>query len=476
MPARGTLPSAVALPCTEPTVGIGTLPACGRKSRQKSRQREMSSESNPSEPASSDSSEAQAAEGVGYGVHSEVGRLRTVLVHRPGLELRRLTPSNCADLLFDDVVWVRRAQEQHDAFVELVRGGVSGGLAPEALLARPLAQEAPRRELIERTITDLTVGRGAVDEARQLLYDAEPEWLAQHMIGGLAVHELPGLDIADRSLLARTAGTSDFVIAPLPNSMFTRDSSCWIYGGVSLNPMYYESRERESLNVATVLRNHPRFRDAGIRTWYPRRDDLIQDFGRASLEGGDVMPIGRGVVMIGLSERTTAQMIEVLASELFEAGAAHRVIVCQMEKDRSHMHLDTVLTLLDHDAVTVYPKVVDAIRAFSLYPRDDGRGVEVVAERSTLEALSDALGLAPGELRVVPTGGDSFQAGREQWDDGNNVVALRPGAVVAYAKNEQTNQLMREAGIELDAIEDSALGRGRGGGHCMTCPMRRDPL
>jgi arginine deiminase len=416
------------------------------------------------------------------GVHSEVGKLHKVMVHRPDLSLQRLTPSNHDDLLFDDVLWVERAQFEHDQFVAKMRDRGVEVFHFQQLLAEALAaSDDGRKRLIELTASEYTVGMSLVDEVRALLWGLKPKKLAEHLIGGLTVEE-SGLDLdkfREFSLgAAALDDTNTFVLPPLPNTLFTRDSSCWIYGGVSINPMYWPARRLEAYNVATIYRYHPMFADAGFEYWYPSlgADGRFEadDFGRASLEGGDVQPIGNGTVLIGLSERTQARMIEQIAAALFAKGAAERVMAVVMTKDRAHMHLDTVFTMLDRDKVTLYPKVVDQVRAISLRPGSAPGRFHVTSEEGFLPALKDALGVK--SLHVIETGGDAYQQEREQWDDGNNVVALEPGVVVAYERNTFTIAAMRKAGVEVVTIEGFELGKGRGGGHCMTCPIERDPL
>jgi arginine deiminase len=417
-----------------------------------------------------------------FGVHSEVGKLRKVMVHRPDLSLQRLTPANHDELLFDDVLWVERAQYEHDQFVARMRDrGVEVFHLADLLAEALAASDEGRQRLIELVASEYTVGWSLVDEIRTLLGNLKPDQLAKHLIGGLTVAEAD-VDLAraaEVSLIgAALDDTSMFVLPPLPNTLFTRDSSCWIYGGVSINPMYWPARRREAYNVAAIYRAHPMFSGADFGFWYPPEGPdgrfEIADFGLASLEGGDVMPIGNGAVLIGMSERSQGRMIEQIAKALFAKGAAERVIACVMSKDRAHMHLDTVFTLLDRDKATAFPNVVGNIRAISLRPGAREGDFHVTVEDDFISTVADALGVK--KLHVVETGGDAYQQEREQWDDGNNVVALEPGVVVAYERNTYTIAKMRQAGVEVVEIAGFELGKGRGGGHCMTCPLLRDPV
>jgi arginine deiminase len=418
-----------------------------------------------------------------FGVHSEVGKLRKVIVHRPELSLKRLTPDNHDELLFDDVLWVERAQWEHDQFVARMRERGTEVFYVQDLLTEALAagDSEKKRRLIERVANEYTVGVALVDDVQSLLDGMAPDVLAKHLIGGLTVAE-SGLDLATvraRSLIAAAIDDpSIFVLPPLPNTLFTRDSSCWIYGGVSINPMYWPARRREAINMAAIYKAHPMFADGGFEFWYPPTGDddrfNVEDFGLASLEGGDVEIIGNGAVAIGMSERTQGRMIEQIARALFATGAATRVIAAVMTKDRAHMHLDTVFTLLDRDKATAFPKVVAGIRSISIRPGEKEGTLDIREDKDFVSAVADALGI--GKLTIVETGGDAYQQQREQWDDGNNVVALEPGVVVAYERNTFTIAKMREAGVEVVEIAGFELGKGRGGGHCMTCPIDRDPI
>jgi arginine deiminase len=392
-------------------------------------------------------------------VDSEVGRLRTVLLHRPGPELKRLTPRNSADLLFDAIPWVERAQEEHDAFAAALRGHGVEVLYLRELLAEALAaDDDARAAIVERTVAEPRLGTTLQQQVREHLTSLDVEQLVEVLIGGLAHEELRSGD----GLVYRLMDRYDFVIPPLPNVLFTRDSSVWLGDSVAVTSPSMPARRRETWLTDLIYRHHPRF--AGTPTIYSPGEEW--------LEGGDVLLLAPGVLAIGVGQRTTPAGAETIAARALAAGLARAVLVVPIAQDRATMHLDTVCTMVDVDAVVMYPAVADSLAALVMTP--DGAHVRVEGPEPFLVAAAKAMGI--DTLRVIDTGLDPVTAEREQWDDGNNTLAIAPRLAVAYERNEETNARLEASGVEVVRIAGSELGSGRGGPRCMSCPITRDPL
>jgi arginine deiminase len=400
-----------------------------------------------------------------HGADSEVGRLQTVMLHRPGDELKRLTPRNNDKLLFDGIPWVARAQDEHDAFADALRSRDVEVLYLTDLLTETLEQESARLHAITTALSGLHLGDTMRTYLGHALSDATPAELTAYLTAGIRNDEVRG----GHGLVTALLDEHDFLIDPLPNLLFTRDSSVWVRDRVAITSLTMPARRRETQLTELIYTEHPRF--VGTRK--------IHGWHHEHVEGGDVLLLAPGVIAVGVGERTTPAGVERLARQVFHAELAHTVLAVPIAQERATMHLDTVCTMVDVDKIVMYPNVADSLQAYAVTvdgPGSDEASLQLNVSDAEPFLVAAAKAMGIDTLDQIDTGLDPVTAEREQWDDGNNTLALAPRVAVAYERNDGTNDRLEAAGIEVVRIAGSELGSGRGGPRCMSCPVTRAPL
>ena len=403
-------------------------------------------------------------------VYSEIGKLKTVMLHRPGKELENLAPDILHRMLIDDIPYLKIAQEEHDAFAHVLRQQGIKVLYLEDLLAESLTDEKVRRAFLDQLLDESSIKKQ--DPLHQLLLNYLQELPTKEMvktvIAGIrksAIHNsTPSLaDLAE-------APDYPFYLDPMPNVYFTRDQQAAIGSGMTINRMTFRARRRESLFMETILKNHPDFKNATIPVWRDR-------YHHGRLEGGDELVLNNHVLAVGISQRTSATAITDFAHNLFGHSSYDTILAIKIPHNHAMMHLDTVFTMINYDQFTVHPFILDKAGKIDIYvlQPDDHNGVKITEKNDLVQVLKENLHLS--ELDLIPTGGgDPIAAPREQWNDGSNTLAIAPGEIVTYDRNYVSNDLLRKHGIIVHEIRSSELSRGRGGPRCMSCPLIREDL
>ena len=406
-------------------------------------------------------------------ITSEIGKLKTVMVHRPGSELENLTPEYLRDLLFDDIPFLEVAQREHDAFADLLRSRGVEVLYLAETAAESLTEESVRLSFVNEMLAASKQGDSRVSDAlRDYFMSMSPIDLVRKMMSGVRKNEI-NLPPEHQQQLHDMVETNHypFYLDPMPNLYFTRDFAATIGNGLTINRMHWPARRRESLFMKYIINHHPRFAGHDIPVWYDRENKF-------SMEGGDELIISHDTMIIGISERTTPEAIEMMATKLFAGSEFKKVIGIEIPKSHAFMHMDTVLTMIDYDKFTIHPEIRDRGGKLNMFilEKVEGQLYPKITKETDLEhVLRVALNIDHVTL-IECGGGDEIAAAREQWNDGSNTLAIAPGVVVTYDRNYVTNKVLRENGIEVLEISGAELGRGRGGPRCMSMPMIREDI